>query len=90
MKAPMRPRFQSSKEVLDWRQGLRLFRFLLGIYPRLLPTILVLILGGSLLVERLWCRYLCPLGAVFAIGGPPSSRRPRRALDPHPATVEGN
>ena len=51
MKAPMKPRFQSSKEVLDWRQGLRLFRFLLGIYPRLLPTIIVLILINAVLVS---------------------------------------
>lgn len=29
-------------------------------------------------------------GAVFAICGPSSGRRPRRALDPNPATVKGN
>lgn len=51
MKAPMRPRCQSSKEVLDWRQGWRLFRFLLGIYPRLLPTIIGLILINAVLVS---------------------------------------
>lgn len=51
MKAPMRPRYQSSKEVLDWRQGWRLFRFLLGIYPRLLPTIICLILINAVLVS---------------------------------------
>lgn len=42
-------------------------------------TILVLILGGSLLVERLWCRYLCPLGAVFAITSRFSLLRIRRS-----------
>ncbi len=30
-------------------------------------TILGVITVGSLLIERFWCRYLCPLGAVFAI-----------------------
>ena len=29
-------------------------------------------------------------GAAFAIGGPSSGGRPRRALDPNPATIEGN
>lgn len=41
--------------------------------------LLVLILGGSLLVERLWCRYLCPLGAVFAITSRFSLLRIRRS-----------
>jgi len=30
-------------------------------------AILAVILGGSLVVDRFWCRYLCPLGGVFAI-----------------------
>lgn len=30
-------------------------------------TMLVVILGGGLLVERFFCRYLCPLGAIFTI-----------------------
>ena len=29
--------------------------------------LLLLIVAGSLLIERFFCRYLCPLGAVFAI-----------------------
>ena len=30
-------------------------------------ALLVLIVAGSLYIERFFCRYLCPLGAVFAI-----------------------
>lgn len=30
-------------------------------------VLLALILAGSLLVDRFFCRYLCPLGAVFAL-----------------------
>jgi NosR/NirI family transcriptional regulator, nitrous oxide reductase regulator len=30
-------------------------------------TLLVLITAGSMLIERFFCRYLCPLGAIFAI-----------------------
>ena len=35
----------------------------------LLPalTILLLIIGASFFIERFFCRYLCPLGAVFAV-----------------------
>jgi len=29
--------------------------------------LLLLIMAGSMLIERFFCRYLCPLGAVFAI-----------------------
>ncbi len=30
-------------------------------------ALLLLIVVGSLFVERMFCRYLCPLGAVFAL-----------------------
>ena len=33
----------------------------------LLWTSLIIFLAGSVLVERFWCKYLCPLGAVLAI-----------------------
>jgi polyferredoxin len=33
----------------------------------LLWTTLVVFLAGSVLVERFWCKYLCPLGATLAI-----------------------
>ena len=33
------------------------------------PTLLAVILGGSLLVDRFWCRYLCPLGAWYSVLG---------------------
>lgn len=32
-------------------------------------TILLAVLIGSLVIERFWCRYLCPLGAVIGIVG---------------------
>jgi polyferredoxin len=34
-------------------------------WPALLVTIAVV--GGSLLVPRLWCRYLCPLGGLLSV-----------------------
>ena len=39
------------------------------------------VLIGSLFVERLWCRYLCPLGAVFSVLGRFSFLRIRRNAD---------
>ena len=33
----------------------------------LLWSVLITFLGTSLLVERVWCKYLCPLGAALAI-----------------------
>lgn len=42
-------------------------------------VILGVTVAGSLLVERFWCRYLCPLGAVFAVVGHASVLRIRRS-----------
>jgi polyferredoxin len=33
----------------------------------LLWGVLIIFIGGSLLIERIWCKYLCPLGALLAI-----------------------
>lgn len=33
----------------------------------LMWSVLITFIAGSLLVERLWCKYLCPLGAALAI-----------------------
>jgi len=41
-------------------------------------TIALLIIGGSLLIERAWCRYLCPLGGAISLLGKVSFLRIRR------------
>jgi len=33
----------------------------------LLWGVLIIFIGGSLLIERVWCKYFCPLGAALAI-----------------------
>jgi polyferredoxin len=42
-------------------------------------AILAVIVVGSLLIERFWCRYLCPAGAVFAVLGHLSILRIKRS-----------
>ena len=39
---------------------------------------LVISLVGSLFIERFWCRYLCPMGAVTGLVGKISIFKPRR------------
>ena len=39
------------RRVLDWHEGWRLFRFLLHIFPRLLPAIILLILVNAVVVS---------------------------------------
>ena len=41
-------------------------------------TIALLVIGGSLLIERAWCRYLCPLGGAISLFGKLSFLRIRR------------
>jgi NapH/MauN family ferredoxin-type protein len=41
-------------------------------------TIALLVIGGSLLIERAWCRYLCPLGGAISLLGKLSFLRIRR------------
>lgn len=54
-----------------------LFAFDPGMWPAL--TILGVVVLGAFLVERAFCRYLCPLGAVFAILNRFSIMRIRRS-----------
>lgn len=42
-------------------------------------TILGVVLAGSLVIDRFWCRYLCPPGAMFAVVGKFGFLRIRRS-----------
>ncbi|MCA0438383.1 MAG: 4Fe-4S binding protein [Actinobacteria bacterium] len=53
-----------------------IFEMSSALIPALVITVVVL--AGSLVVDRLWCRYLCPAGAVFAVAGHLSFLRIRR------------
>jgi polyferredoxin len=44
-------------------------------------TIALLVIGGSFLIERAWCRYLCPLGGAISLFGKLSFLRIRRTGD---------
>jgi polyferredoxin len=44
-------------------------------------TIALLVVGGSFLIERAWCRYLCPLGGAISLFGKLSFLRIRRSGD---------
>ena len=41
-------------------------------------SIVGVVLVGSVIIDRMWCRYLCPLGAVFTVTGHLSFLRIRR------------
>ncbi len=44
-------------------------------------TIALLVMGSSFLIERAWCRYLCPLGGAISLFGKFSLLRIRRTGD---------
>ena len=44
-------------------------------------SIALIIIGGSLFIERAWCRYLCPLGGLISLFGKFSLLRIRRSGD---------
>lgn len=57
----------------------------LSVVPRAIPTVgfvlLLAIAAGSLFVERFFCRYLCPLGALFAVASGKRLYKVRRRSD---------
>ncbi|MBI5878057.1 MAG: 4Fe-4S binding protein [Chloroflexi bacterium] len=44
-------------------------------------SVVIVVLGASLFVERAWCRYACPLGGAISLAGNLSLTRIRRETD---------
>lgn len=82
--------FMTISTVKLWFSGFDPYRTLFGLewlfnfnltefWPAYL--IVVLIVAGSLLIQRFWCRYLCPLGGLMSLLGHVSFLRIRRNAD---------
>jgi polyferredoxin len=56
-----------STSVWDWQAVSTAWALGLVRYP-IRAVLLLLALAGALLLPRLWCRWLCPLGALLSLG----------------------